>query len=1155
MASDRGADVQQLEERLRSNPNSLVFSRIADSYRKGGDIPRAVEICSKGLGIYPTYITGRIILGRCYLEQQNFNEAVKEFTRVCRQDRRNHIAIKMLADVFSKQGMEEKAGDLYSLLLTMDPENASLMHLTSVFKGTGRTDLGDILGFEAAPASVAAMEEQGTAEAAGVTEGVVREQADGVPDESSELASGEVTDDAALADLIEAGESAAEADAVAVPELGEAPAASARDILADMSESTVEVEAQGAGSPEVADDAGLTELTIAEDAPEATVRTPKETDRKEAPANEEPSGDDIGSRMDEMFGRDEEASVAGTVTQEVPEATAPTAQETPAKGAATEATSQADQDEAPAGEDIASRMQDMFGTEEGTAVSSTEEPAVEGIPLDEVAEEAGTAVSGEEMTVEVETEDLLEEAPAAAEPSVMEDLSAEGAQQGEVGEEVTGEIEDQDLTGTGLDEVAVAGEPEAAGPEGAESLETPETAPDIDMDTAEDPLSQAIESAETVVIDRSQLATAGVQSFGETDTPESAVADSAAPETADTDDSVLAEAGAVTGPPTQEDGSVSGDDVASRLDDMFATDDATLEASDEAVLADEAGVDFDMSDMDVDPAEEVAVEKPTDAETMDMGVDAQEALDGVPAVGAMQDETEPFGRPSREADDEMLNVAEATQEIPLDAIRAAAGADRELPELSVETEDIDDGVSGADVVSRLEDMFPDEPDGAAPADGIPDDDIEEGEPAGEFYTESGDTASQGGDGVASTEEQIAEADGLVDAESRESEQADDAGVVMGEEPELGNTAELGESPFDDEATPPRSGVISGEAEDLVTDAALIPEDDIDDSSPVGQFYGESGDAAQEETGSNGPEAAVDEETISDEITIEAVADVDLVLDEALVPEDEGEEETAVGEFYTESGDMASEFYDESGGAALETEAEEEMPDAEALETDQKPSAELLAATDSVLEEPLDTMDVVPEEETAEEEVSDFYSVSGDSAPVETLEPEGQDERTDETSASEEQELDARPIVKPPTTEDARHPAPVEESPAVAESIPDHVLTPTLADIYYQQNQPDLAAQIYERLLERDPDNDKLSARVKEIRQAIRERGEPEQRDGRSGTGPMTTVSNAGSTKKTSSGRSSRKRTRKVDDDHPLKGVRISKQMKERIQRQREELGE
>ncbi|MBD3317314.1 MAG: tetratricopeptide repeat protein, partial [Chitinivibrionales bacterium] len=122
------------EKKLAANPRSLVFSRLADSYRKKGDVQRAIDICVEGLENNPRYVTGRIILARCYLEQENFQNAIEEFRKVCKYDRHNQIAIKMLADVFAKQSMEDKAGDLYALLRKMDPENSSLSHLSRVYQ-------------------------------------------------------------------------------------------------------------------------------------------------------------------------------------------------------------------------------------------------------------------------------------------------------------------------------------------------------------------------------------------------------------------------------------------------------------------------------------------------------------------------------------------------------------------------------------------------------------------------------------------------------------------------------------------------------------------------------------------------------------------------------------------------------------------------------------------------------------------------------------------------------------------------------------------------------------------------------------------------------------------------------------------------------------
>lgn len=54
----------------------------------------------------------------------------------------------------------------------------------------------------------------------------------------------------------------------------------------------------------------------------------------------------------------------------------------------------------------------------------------------------------------------------------------------------------------------------------------------------------------------------------------------------------------------------------------------------------------------------------------------------------------------------------------------------------------------------------------------------------------------------------------------------------------------------------------------------------------------------------------------------------------------------------------------------------------------------------------------------------------------------------------------------------------------ADLLPNHILTPTFAQIYLEQEQPFLAKQIYERLLERDGENDEYSAKLSEVNEVI-----------------------------------------------------------------------
>jgi tetratricopeptide (TPR) repeat protein len=103
-------------------------------------------------------------------------------------------------------------------------------------------------------------------------------------------------------------------------------------------------------------------------------------------------------------------------------------------------------------------------------------------------------------------------------------------------------------------------------------------------------------------------------------------------------------------------------------------------------------------------------------------------------------------------------------------------------------------------------------------------------------------------------------------------------------------------------------------------------------------------------------------------------------------------------------------------------------------------------------------------------------------------------------------------------------------------LPDHVLTSTLADIYYQQGQPQLALHIYERLYQRDPSDERLADKIEEIKLVLQTGGEGG--GGEPQTKPVTQekarAASSGRKKKGAGG------AKEELDIRPLAGVRIKK---------------
>jgi len=101
------------------------------------------------------------------------------------------------------------------------------------------------------------------------------------------------------------------------------------------------------------------------------------------------------------------------------------------------------------------------------------------------------------------------------------------------------------------------------------------------------------------------------------------------------------------------------------------------------------------------------------------------------------------------------------------------------------------------------------------------------------------------------------------------------------------------------------------------------------------------------------------------------------------------------------------------------------------------------------------------------------------------------------------------------------------------SIPDHVLTPTLADIYFQQGQYQLSLQIYSRLIEKDPSNMNLQDRYDEIQTLLaNQENQPGQ------------FYNFGNDSESGQDQS-RGRKKSSETDKPLSGVRIKKNKKKK----------
>jgi tetratricopeptide (TPR) repeat protein len=122
-------EIEDYTRKLAQNPESLVFVPLAEAYRKSGLLDKAIETCLKGLQLHPSYMSARMVLGRAYLEKEQFVEAIEEFQKVAQADVNNIMAHSLLGQIYVKQLRFAEAVKAYQKVLTLNPDDANAQQM------------------------------------------------------------------------------------------------------------------------------------------------------------------------------------------------------------------------------------------------------------------------------------------------------------------------------------------------------------------------------------------------------------------------------------------------------------------------------------------------------------------------------------------------------------------------------------------------------------------------------------------------------------------------------------------------------------------------------------------------------------------------------------------------------------------------------------------------------------------------------------------------------------------------------------------------------------------------------------------------------------------------------------------------------------------
>lgn len=113
------------EEKLRQNPNSLVFVQLADAMRKKGRFDEALGVLEQGLSKNPNLLSALIMTGRIHISRDRPGEAIEVLKRVIGREPGNLTAHALLSQAYLATNSLREAIVEFQRILSLNPEDAA----------------------------------------------------------------------------------------------------------------------------------------------------------------------------------------------------------------------------------------------------------------------------------------------------------------------------------------------------------------------------------------------------------------------------------------------------------------------------------------------------------------------------------------------------------------------------------------------------------------------------------------------------------------------------------------------------------------------------------------------------------------------------------------------------------------------------------------------------------------------------------------------------------------------------------------------------------------------------------------------------------------------------------------------------------------------
>ncbi|MFQ6093636.1 MAG: tetratricopeptide repeat protein [bacterium] len=131
------SEIDELLGRLDAHPGSLIFARLADLYLRADKMDQAIEVCEQGLSHHSDYVSGHVVMAKCYSKIGLVDQAKAEYHRALELDGEHLTALFHLGDIYYEEKKFDLALHSYRRVLQLDPYNESAKKRIGHLKGYG----------------------------------------------------------------------------------------------------------------------------------------------------------------------------------------------------------------------------------------------------------------------------------------------------------------------------------------------------------------------------------------------------------------------------------------------------------------------------------------------------------------------------------------------------------------------------------------------------------------------------------------------------------------------------------------------------------------------------------------------------------------------------------------------------------------------------------------------------------------------------------------------------------------------------------------------------------------------------------------------------------------------------------------------------------